>query len=91
MPMTRPLWWALALAGLSILALVARVLAMPQAGALLAASTAPGIMIALYEILRATDDPPDAETRRSVLLATALLAVPLAVLLSFAFRDVGAP
>jgi hypothetical protein len=48
-------------------------------------------MIALYEILRATDDPPDAETRRSVLLATALLAVPLAVLLSFAFRDVGAP
>ncbi len=92
MPMTRPLCWALGLAGLSILAIVlARVMAAPLAGALLALSTAPGIVITLYEILRTTDSELDAKTRRSVLLATAILGVPLLVLLSFAFRGVGAP
>ena len=78
--MTRPLRWAAGVAALSIVAVVAGRL-MPLAGALLAALTVPGIIIALYEILRATDGPTDAETRRSVFGAVALLALSVLVVL----------
>ena len=84
MPMNRPLRWAVALAGLSILAvLMGRWMATPLVGALLASLTAPGIIIAMYEILRASDGPPDPGTRRSLLVAAALLVIPFVVLLSF--------
>lgn len=83
--MNRPLRWAVGLAGLSIAAvLVGRLMEKPLVGALLAALTAPGIVIALYEILRASDERADVGTRRSVFVAMLLLAVPFVVLLSFA-------
>ena len=77
--------WAVGLAGLSLLAVVVgRLMPTPLVGALLAAMTAPGIVIAIYEILRASDERADRGTRRSLFLAGVLLAVPFVVLLSFA-------
>lgn len=82
--MGRALGWSAGVAVLSIVAAVtARVMSTPWVGAVLAGLTAPGIMIAAYEILRATDGPVDADTRRSALLAVAILAIPVVVLLTF--------
>jgi hypothetical protein len=85
MRLDRPLVWALALAALALSALViARAFAAPQAGALVAAATAPGIFVAAYEIARALDRPVDDAARRSAWAAIFLLAVPFVVLLTFA-------
>ncbi len=78
--MNQPLRWAVGVAALSLVAAIAGRL-MPLVGALLAALTAPGIVIASYEILKATDGPVDAEARRSVLVAVALLAFSVLVIL----------
>lgn len=78
--MSQPLRWAVGVAALSLVAVIAGRL-MPLVGALLAALTAPGIIVALYEVLRATDGPTDAETRRSVFVALGLLALSVLVIL----------
>jgi hypothetical protein len=83
--MNRALAWALALDALSLAAvMIARLFAAPHLGAIVAGVLAPGIVIAMYEILRALDGPRDDPRRRSAYLAGALLAVPFVILLSFA-------
>jgi hypothetical protein len=58
----------------------------PTAGAVLLAGSAPGILVTLYEILRALDDRADDATRRSALIALLLLLIPLATVLALAAR-----
>ena len=89
MPLNRPLVVSLLLSALSLLAVVvARVMDSPSLGAGLVATFAgPGVVIALFEALRALDDR-DPRNRRASMIALLLLMVPLAVLLSFA-RSLG--
>jgi hypothetical protein len=88
--MGRALGWSAGVAVLSIVAAVmARFMPTPWVGAVLAGLTAPGIVIAAHEILRATDGPVDAKTRRSALLAVAVLVIPVVVLLTFTQVDWG--
>lgn len=87
MVVNRPLVLALALAALSLWAVVlAWALHAPVAAAVLAACLSPGIVVALYEALRVLDDRIDEATRRATRAALALLLVPLIVLLATAAR-----
>jgi hypothetical protein len=58
----------------------------PTAGAVLLASSSPGILVTLYEILRVLDERADDATRRSCQRALLLLLIPIASLLALAAR-----
>jgi hypothetical protein len=78
---------ALALALLSACGgLLIGILDAPDAGAVVLACTAPGIVVVLFAILRSLEGPADDATRRSGRLALVLLLVPLAMLIALAAR-----
>ena len=58
----------------------------PDAGAVVLASSAPGVLVGLYEVMRALDGPADEATRRSCRLALVLLIVPFTTLIALAAR-----
>src|SRR5262249_52813861 len=82
--MSRPLAWALAVAGIAVAALVTARAVGAQGLGVIAGANGPGVLIAAYEILRVLDKPVDEAARKSACLAAPLLAVPILVLISFA-------
>ena len=89
-PNRRPLLFAFAtVASCAGAAVLTWVFDAPTAGALIVASASPGILVTLFEVLRALDDRPDDATRRTCLLALLLLVVPIATLMALVARLVG--
>lgn len=86
MVLNRPLLFSLGLVALSACAgALGWVFHAPEAGAALAASSAPGVVITLYEALRTLNDPVDDADTRSACLALGLLCVPILTLLAAAW------